>query len=154
MNYALRRASNEDRRDIENLVFGVLAEYGLKSDPGSTDADLSDIQGEYFDRGGTFDVLLDEQGRIVGSVGLYRLSSSTCEIRKMYLLAGLRGRGLGRRLLSHALSKARRLGCTRVELETASVLTEAIAIYEHRGFRRFDRAHLAPRCDTAYYLEL
>jgi putative acetyltransferase len=154
MNYILRFASNEDRNDIEELVFGVLSEYGLKSDPDNTDSDLSDIQNEYFDKGGTFEVLIDENKKIIGSMGLYRINPTICEIRKMYLAANVRGQGLGRRLLSHALSKAKELGYSRVELETASVLKEAIALYERYGFRRFDRNHLSARCDAGYYLEI
>lgn len=154
MSYTIRCASNADREDIENLVFGVLAEYGLKSDPGDTDADLSDIQGAYPDRGGSFDVLVGENGQIVGSVGLYRLDTDTCEIRKMYLAVHVRGQGQGRRLLEHALAKAKELGYSRIELETASVLKEAIALYERFGFRRFERGHLSPRCDAGYYLEI
>jgi putative acetyltransferase len=154
MNYTLRSASNADRDDIEELVFGVLAEYGLKSDPTSTDSDLADLQREYLDRGGAFDVLVTDSGQVVGSVGLYRIDSTTCEIRKMYLAPQMRGQGLGRRLLEHALSRARGLGYSRVELETASVLKEAVGLYERYGFQRFERDHLASRCDAAYYLEL
>jgi GNAT superfamily N-acetyltransferase/SAM-dependent methyltransferase len=154
MSYTIRHASNADRDDIEKLVFGVLAEYGLKSDPGKTDADLSDIQGEYPDRGGVFDVLVGENGHIVGSVGLYRLDAATCEIRKMYLAAHVRGQGQGRRLLNHVIAKAKELGYSRIELETASVLKEAIALYERCGFRRFERDHLSSRCNAGYYLEL
>lgn len=154
MKFTLRTALNEDRDKIERLVFGILKEYGLKPDPESTDSDLSDIRREYLDRGGAFDVMTDENGRIVATVGLYRLDSSTCEIRKMYLDADLRGKGLGRRLLEYALSRARSLGYSRVELETASVLKEAIKLYESYGFHRHCRDHLASRCDAAYFLEL
>ena len=154
MNYTLRPASNEDRNDIEQLVFGILSEYELKSDPNNTDSDLSDIKHEYLERGGTFEVLIDENKKIVGSVGLYQINSTTREIRKMYLAANLRGQGLGRRLLGHALSKAKKLGYSRIELETASILIEAIALYERYGFRRFERNHLSSRCDAGYYLEI
>ena len=154
MNYTLRPASNEDARHIESLVYGVLAEYDLLPDPCNTDSDLSDIQGRYVGRGGRFDVLIDDHHTIVGSVGLYRINATTCEIRKMYLAAHARGKGWGHKLLNHALSHAKELGCSRIELETASVLKEAIALYERCGFRRFQSDHLSSRCDTAYYLEI
>ena len=48
----------------------------------------------------------------------------------MYLHKSQRGRGLGKFLLDSALAQARELGFTRVTLETASVLKEAIALYE------------------------
>ena len=154
MEPALRSATNQDRQAIEALVFGVLAEYGLKPDPGGTDSDLQDIERSYLASGGLFDVLTDGAGEVVGSVGLFPLSDSVCELRKMYLAAAVRGQGLGRRLLDHALRRARELGFARVVLETASVLREAVALYERYGFRRYEPGHLAARCDAAYYLDL
>ena len=49
---------------------------------------------------------------------------------------------------------ARGLGFERVELETASVLKEAMAMYEKAGFVRQPHAPHVPRCDRVYALEL
>jgi len=118
------------------------------------DADLSDIEQSYFARGGTFCILESQDGPIIGAYGLYPTEDRTCELRKMYLLHEYRGQGLGKRLLEDALAKARRLGFARVVLETASVLKEAIALYERYGFAPYEPPHLSPRCDQAYLLEL
>jgi putative acetyltransferase len=150
----LRPATNLDARAIEALVFGVLVEYGLKPDPGGTDSDLQDIVASYVARGGMFDVLVNEAGAVVGTVGLLPVSPSVCELRKMYLALPVRGQGHGRRLLEHALRRARELGFSRVVLETASVLREAVALYQRRGFRPYKPGHMAARADTAYYLDL
>src|SRR5512134_2735755 len=117
----LRPASNNDRAAIEALVFGTLREFNLAPDPGDTDADLRDIEAAYQGRGGCFDVLVTDEGQIVGTIGLYRISKTECELRKMYLDKSVRGQGQGRRLLDHALAKAKELGFTRVILETAHV---------------------------------
>ncbi len=150
----LRSATNRDRAALQALVFGVLAEYGLKSDPVGTDSDLRDIEHSYLASGGMFAVLTNDAGVVVGSVGLFPLSRSVCELRKMYLVATVRGLGYGRLLLDHALSRARELGFARVVLETASVLREAVALYERYGFRRYTPEHMAARCDAAYFLDL
>ena len=154
MEYHIRPATNADRGAVEHLVFTVLAEYGLKPDPDGTDSDLHDIQNSYHAAGGSFDVLADDSGNVVGSVGVFRVSPAICELRKMYLARGARGQGLGRRLLAHALARAAALGFTRVILETATVLVEAVALYERHGFRRYEPEHLAARCDAAYFLDL
>jgi putative acetyltransferase len=150
----LRRATNADREQITSLVYSVLEEYGLKPDPGCTDADLDDIERSYFARGGTFCVLEDRDGSIVGAYGLYPTENQTCELRKMYLNRTHRGRGLGKYLLEDALTSARKLGFTTVTLETASVLKEAIALYKHHGFVPHQGDHLSARCDQAYILQL
>ena len=151
---AIRPATNNDRQAILDLVAGVLQEYGLKTDPCTNDSDLADIEASYHRRGGIFDVLEDRQGAVVGSVGLYPLDSKSCELRKMYVRKELRGRGLGKRLLEHALSNARRLGFSRVTLETSARLKEARQLYSRYGFQPFAAQHLAKRCDEAFELDL
>lgn len=151
----IRPATNDDAEAVRELVFGVLAEYGLRPDPRATDADLYDIEAHYGRRGGAFEVAVDDaSGAIVGSVGLFPLLPGVCELRKMYLAREARGRGLGRTMLEHALGRARALGFRRVELETASVLVEAIRLYTRYGFAPIESDHLASRCDAAYALDL
>ena len=150
----LRLANNKDCENVARLVYRVLIEYGLKPDPGCTDADLRDIESSYFDRGGTFFVLEAEDGSIIGAYGLYPMDERTCELRKMYLEKSHRGKGLGKLLLEDALSKARQLGFEKMVLETASVLKEAIVLYKSYGFIEYNSPRISSRCDQAYQLEL
>lgn len=150
----IRRATGADGAPVRELVFGVLAEYGLAPDPGDTDADLFDLEAAYFAAGGHFEVAADAQGRIVGCFGLRPLANGAVELRKMYLRREARGRGLGRRLLARAIALARAGGWPRLELETASVLKEAISLYEKTGFRPRPGKPDTCRCDRAYVLDL
>jgi putative acetyltransferase len=152
--FRLCAATNADAAAIANLVREVLAEYGLMFDPDGIDSDLKDIEHSYHFCGGVFDILVDDTERVTGSVGLVPVNSDTCELRKMYLARSARGRGQGRRLLDHALARASALGFTRVTLETATVLREAIALYERAGFRPCTPEHLSSRCNLAYFLDL
>ena len=148
-----RLATNVDSEAVQALVFGVLAEYGLAPDFDGTDQDITDIETNYLDRGGIFEVIENDEGKIVGTVGLYPLDETTIELRKMYFASEIRGRGLGKKLLREMIEKARNLGYLRVHLETASVLKQAVHIYEKAGFTRVIEKH-TPRCDQAYVLEL
>jgi putative acetyltransferase len=150
----LRQASNRDCEEVTCLVYTVLREYDVEPDPDVTDADLKDIEQSYFTRGGTFFVLEDRDGSIIGAYGLYPLENQTCELRKMYLHKSHRGKGLGRFLLDSALAEARKLGFKTMTLETASVLKEAISLYKSYGFTEYEADHLSSRCDQAYSLEL
>lgn len=150
----IRDVATADESAVRAIVAQVLDEYRLRADPPAADADLQDIEASYARRGGVFRVLTDDQGRIVGCGGLYRLGNGAAEIRKMYFLPAARGKGYGRRMLTELLQEARARGYRRVVLETASVLKEAIALYRSAGFKPYAREHLACRCDQAMALEL
>ena len=152
--FPLRSATNADGEAIRARISTVLREFGLEPDPAGTDADLADIESSYLRAGGSFDVLLNEVGKIVGTVGLFPLGNGCCELRKMYLAADCRGHGLGKRLLEHALDCARQLGFKRVELKTASVLVAAGKLYEAFGFRPLPLDHATARYDRALCLDL
>lgn len=149
-----RPATNADAEAVQRIVSATLEEYGLRTDPQTTDADLTDLDAAYAGRGGILLVLEEPEGRVVGCGGLYALEEGEWEIRKMYLLPEARGRGEGRRLLHRLMGEARWRSARRVVLETAAVLKEAIALYEAYGFERYDPPHLSSRCDQAYALTL
>lgn len=150
----IRGATNRDAERIKALVFTTLAEYGLRPDPETTDADLSDIEASYLKTGGAFEVIEDASGNLLGTVGIYPLDAETCELRKMYFAPELRGRGLGLHVLERAVREARRLGFKKMTLETASVLDRAVRLYTRFGFKPFEAAHKSARCDSTYFLEL
>lgn len=148
-----RPATNADCAEVQALVFGVLGEFGLEPDYGGTDRDITDIETNYLDRNGVFEVIENDGGKIVGTVGLYPLDETTIELRKMYFAPEVRGLGLGQKLLREMIEKARNLGYLRVYLETASVLKQAMHIYKKAGFKPVVDKH-TPRCDQAFMLEL
>jgi len=149
----LRSATNADAAEVRALVFGILTDFGLEADVDGTDRDLFDIEANYLRRGGVFEVIENTQGSIVGTIGLYPLDDETIELRKMYFASEVRGSGLGQILLQKMIEKAKNLGYLRVYLETASVLKQAVHIYEKAGFMPVAEKH-TPRCDQAYMLEL
>ena len=108
------------------------------ADPTGPDADLNNIDVNFFGAGGWFEVLEDGDGEIVGSVGLrpYRGQRCKAELRKMYLKPSMRGRGLGRMPPGAALKKARDLGFEEIWLETNSKLRGPSAFTRAMGSRR------------------
>lgn len=149
----IRSATDADCERVQALVFGVLREYGLAPDPEGTDRDIAGIETHYIRRGGIFELIEDEQGNLLGTCGLYPLSAETVELRKMYFSKELRGRGMGKKTLARMIEKAREMGFKKIYLETASVLKEAVALYEKFGFEPSDEKH-TPRCDAAFSLDI
>ena len=149
----IRPATNTDCQRVQDLVFGVLAEYGLSPDVEGIDRDLTDIEGHYTSRGGIFELIETTDGRLLGTAALYPVDEQTLELRKMYFDPELRGRGWGSLMLRRLIDRSRELGFKRIYLETASVLTEATRLYEKFGFERTSETHAA-RSDRGYVLKL
>lgn len=58
----------------------------------------------------------------------------TAEIKRMYVSADARGRGLARAMLTHLEETARAAGAEAMVLETGIAQPEAIALYESSGY--------------------
>jgi GNAT superfamily N-acetyltransferase len=77
-----------------------------------------------------------EDGRAVCCGGLRPLGEpGVCEIKRMFVSAGARGRGHGRTLLDELERLAALFGFDRARLFTTEVLVEARALYESAGYR-------------------
>jgi len=145
--FNIRKADRGEETEIMNLVKSVLSDYGLKTDP-ITDQDISDLEQDYFNINGWFAVL-ENNSKIIGTYGIYRIDNKICELRKMYLLPAYQGQGLGKLLLAEALKKAKELGYSEMILETNKVLDKAISLYSKNGFVEYQAEHLCDRCDYA-----
>ena len=148
----IRSATRADQDAVRALVFSILDEYEIEPAPKTTDRDLFDLEAFYGD--GMFAVLETDGGEIIGTVGLAPLSARACELRKMYLAPRYRGRGLGARLLKHAIGRARALGFLRMELSTKRIMEEAIGLYMKFGFTTIEGGPVDRRCDHALSLDL
>jgi ribosomal protein S18 acetylase RimI-like enzyme len=85
--------------------------------------------------GVAFFVIRDDK-QAAGCGGVLAVGSEYAEIKRMYVRPAFRGRGLGRRMLDHLVAHAQAGGLSVIRLETGIHQHEAIALYEHRGFRQ------------------
>ncbi|HUR86218.1 MAG TPA: GNAT family N-acetyltransferase [Solirubrobacteraceae bacterium] len=88
---------------------------------------------------GAWLVAYDERGEPLGCGGLRTLEPGVGEIKRMFVRAGGRGAGVGRRLLHELERLAAERGHDRVRVMTTAVLTEARALYESAGYRPLER---------------
>ena len=72
----------------------------------------------------------------VGCGAIRELDQSTAEIQRMYVHREYRRRQLGRTILVYLENEARRLGYSRLVLETGDRQVPAMALYQASGFRR------------------
>jgi N-acetylglutamate synthase-like GNAT family acetyltransferase len=77
--------------------------------------------------------------QIVGCCALAPEAPREYEVAKMAVTEACRGRGIGRMLLDAVIEEARRMGASRLYLETNSKLPAASRLYQSVGF-----CHLQP----------
>ena len=113
------------------MVAEMAALYGRPIDvadmPSATPADMAPP-------GGTF-LVVWAGAEAVGCGGIKRLPGGACEIKRMYVAPGVRGRGLAVRLLSALEDAARDLGYGVARLDTGPKQPHAQRMYEATGYR-------------------
>lgn len=137
----LRTIQPEDNSAVKALILQVMGEFSCLGEGfSSSDAELDDMYAAYRQPGSAFYVLTDEGGRVVGTGGYGPLpgTSGVCELRKMYLLSEVRGKGGGRKMLEACLESARGAGYRRMYLETVQQMTRAAVLYTSYGFEPLD----------------
>jgi N-acetylglutamate synthase-like GNAT family acetyltransferase len=80
----------------------------------------------------------------VGCVALIPMRDGIYELSKMAVSPHLRGRGIGRRLLQHAIAQARGLDAKSLFLGSSTRLKKAVHLYESVGFRHVKPESLPP----------
>ncbi|MBD1842807.1 GNAT family N-acetyltransferase [Cyanobacteria bacterium FACHB-63] len=146
--FLIRAWQPSDRISAFNLIGSVLAEYGLTQEPEGADRDVLEVENFY--QNGEF-WAIERQGKLVGTGAYYPISrgQNAVEIRKMYLLPEVRGIGLGKFLLTELESAIAKKGFDQIWIETASVLKEAVQLYERNGYEPSTGVETL-RCDRVY----
>lgn len=84
-------------------------------------------------------LVASSDGEPVACGGVQTIGPGIGELKRMWVHGGWRGAGLGSRLLRRLEAAAAGLGHTIARLDTNEALTEAIAMYQHAGYRRVPR---------------
>ncbi|MFC5953398.1 GNAT family N-acetyltransferase [Streptomyces pratens] len=128
-----------DHPDAVKLNDEVQAEYDIRYGDGgdATPMDPADFRPP----NGVYLIAYDEHGTPVASGG-WRVQNANgegnrdgdAELKRMYVIEQMRGRGLARRLLAALEDDARAAGRLRMVLETGTEQPEAIALYTSSGY--------------------
>jgi GNAT superfamily N-acetyltransferase len=132
------RTARYDDPDAVKLNDQVQLEYVARYG----DGDVTFMDAAHFDPPhGLYLLAYDEDGRAVASGGWRTqdaspegFSDGDAEIKRMFVVASARGRGLARVILARLEDSAATAGRTRMVLETGLKQLEAIALYRSCGY--------------------
>jgi ribosomal protein S18 acetylase RimI-like enzyme len=113
------------------------------------DAELAGLEQVYGPPSGCMILALDGDD-VVGCVGLRALGDGYCEMKRMFVLPGHQGKGIGSLLLTRFMEMADALGYRYVRLDTIPRLQEALRLYRRAGFKEIAAYYHNPDPDAVY----
>ncbi len=120
------------------------------------DREMLDAPNEYIIQSGGRIFFAKVEDEIVGTVALIVETPDTFELAKMGVTPKYKGLKIGKMLMQHAISEARKAGMKRLVLESNTKLTAALNLYINSGFKVAPLNECSPyaRCNIRMELTL
>ncbi len=99
--------------------------------------ELACLPGKYVPPDGAL-LIVREGEVVVGCAALRKIADGIGEMKRVYLRPAVRGKGVGRNLALAIIAEARKIGFSRLRLDTLPKLTEAIGLYRSLGFQEIE----------------
>ena len=129
--------SDDDLKATATLFADYAASLPVDLGYQAFDAELAALPGKYAPPKGELLLARGTDGDPLGCVGLRPIApDGCCEMKRLFLLPGARGLGLGRALAEAVIDAARRRGYTELRLDTLPTMSAAIGLYDQMGFAR------------------
>ena len=139
-----RPAQASDIERIKEILFAALHQYRIAITADYCVADIDGIGSAHFTG---FVLVILRDAAVIGFSVLLPVDRDRIELKRLYLSAPERKKGLGRLLLRYAVDCAKEGGYKCIRLETTSIFKEAVALYRRNGFHEIADAVPAPAHD-------
>ncbi|HEN5622531.1 TPA: bifunctional helix-turn-helix transcriptional regulator/GNAT family N-acetyltransferase, partial [Legionella pneumophila] len=145
------------RKQIVNMIENIqVNEFYLSITP-EINASILKAEEEYcYDNSCNFWYAVDEQGNIIGCIGLKKLNNTEGEVKKFFIASKYRGLGLAQKLMLTLVKNAMKHGFKKLFLGTVAQLNAARRFYEKNGFALVNKESLPKEfklcpLDTHFY---
>jgi len=122
-------------------VTGILAQEYPESQAAYPADDLERLAATYGRPREAF-LIAEAAGQVIGTCGVKAEERRTALLRRLFVHAAYRGRGIGLRLVDAAITHCRAHGYRRIRIRTSDRMTAAIALCVHKGFQEEERFRL------------
>jgi len=144
--------SPQDVAAVRGLWEEYWASLGLEPEFQGFAEESRNLPGIYGRPGGLL-FIARQSDKAVGTIALRPLDQHSCEVKRLFILPELRGKGLGRALLDQLIIGARSMGYQKIYGDSLPSMVEAQRLYRSFGFRQAG-AYSATPTPGAIHLEL
>nr|WP_298995444.1 GNAT family N-acetyltransferase [uncultured Polaribacter sp.] len=148
--FIIREIKPTDNKEVAKIIRSVILEMGAPKVGTAYEDKATDTMFETYQKEKSSYFVLEHNNTIVGGAGIAQLDNydgNVCELQKMYFLPIARGKGLGSKLITICLEKAKELGFETCYLETLPYMKAAVKLYNKYGFKNLDK----PMGNTCHY---
>ena len=142
MDNNLRLFRKEDAEGVKSLILNILSKEYPFDKSAYSDSDLSKIIETY---GGPRDsfFVIDEGGKVVGTVGVKEESSSEALLRRLFVDPKYRKKGYGSGLLNEAIGFCRDKGYKKIYFRCTDRMSEAMRLCLKKGFKETEKLEVS-----------
>lgn len=149
--FTIREIKSSDNVALAKLIRTIIVEMGAPKVGTAYEDKATDMMFETYQKKDSCYFVLEHKNKIVGGAGIAKLDNyegnDVCELQKMYFLPIARGKGLGSKLITICLNKAKEFGFKTCYLETLPYMEAAVKLYKKYGFKNLDK----PLGNTCHY---
>ena len=130
-----KQVTSKERIEQASELFKEYANYlNIDLEFQNFNEELESLPGDYSLPEGCL-LLAFYKNKLAGCVALRKFDEGMCEMKRLYVRSGYRGKGIGKALAKQILNTARKLGYTHMRLDTLPFMKEAITLYLSLGFK-------------------
>jgi DNA-binding MarR family transcriptional regulator/N-acetylglutamate synthase-like GNAT family acetyltransferase len=131
------------RKQIVTMIEKIqIQEFSLVI-PANVNAGVIKAEDEYYyNNSYNFWYAVDDQGKVIGCIGLKKLDNNHAEIKKFFVDSTYRGKGVAQKLMMTLMKAAIKHNFNIIYLGTVNILQAAQRFYEKYGFVRINKQQL------------
>lgn len=148
--FIIREILPKDNPEIAKVIRNVLVELNVPKVGTAYEDKATDEMFENYQKEKAVYFVVEHNNKVIGGAGIAQLDNfkgNTCELQKMYFLPLVRGKGIGTKLISACLEKAKEFGFENCYLETMPYMHSAQKLYKKYGFTSLEK----PVGNTGHY---
>ena len=126
---------------LDDMIYMVLSAKNAIGRIPKLNEDLLDIKTNYFDKGESFWLAIDETNRVIGCIGT-KMKDNKLFLSHLFVKPELKRHGIGSKLLEVAESKAKERGYKEVHVHLGKDYLESHIFYPKKGYIEYQDSYM------------